>query len=60
MGGNPEREPPFFFMKPADSAFSATEFGENTKTENEGTKHKLATCCRYKDPLPNILLELPL
>jgi len=26
MGGNPEREPPFFFMKPADSAFSATEF----------------------------------
>ena len=28
MGGNPEREPPFFFMKPADSAFSATEFGE--------------------------------
>ena len=34
MGGNPEREPPFFFMKPADSAFSATEFGDNYKTEN--------------------------
>ena len=34
MGGNPEREPPFFFMKPADSAFSATEFGDNTKTES--------------------------
>ena len=30
MGGNPEREPPFFFMKPADSAFSATEFGKQT------------------------------
>lgn len=26
MGGDPEREPPFFFMKPADSALTAREF----------------------------------
>merc|ERR1711892_1466484 len=26
MGGNPDREPPFFFMKPSDSAVSAQDF----------------------------------
>ena len=62
MGGNPEREPPFFFMKPADSAFSATEFGDNTKTESifKMRENIKATCFRYKDPLSNILLQLPL
>ena len=27
MGGNPDREPPFFFMKPSDSVVSALDFG---------------------------------
>ena len=31
MGGNPDREPPFFFMKPADSAVSAQDFGRKMK-----------------------------
>ena len=46
MGGNPEREPPFFFMKPADSAFSATEFGENKHT--------------WKKWVPKVLIIKPL
>ena len=31
MGGNPDREPPFFFMKPSDSAVSAQDFGREIK-----------------------------
>ena len=64
MGGNPEREPPFFFMKPADSAFSATEFGDNNKKTDDFLKMRECThgvtYFRHADPLSNILLQLPL
>ena len=33
MGGDPDREPPFFFMKPADSAITAQDFGNIVVTK---------------------------
>lgn len=32
MGGNPEREPPFFFMKPADAVFTGERMNYPSKT----------------------------
>ena len=52
MGGNPEREPPFFFMKPADSAFSATEFGENKHTWKKWVLINNQTITDTKIPYP--------
>lgn len=34
MGGNPEREPPFFFMKPADAVFTGERMDYPSKTDD--------------------------
>ena len=44
MGGNPEREPPFFFMKPADAILTGSRMDYPSKTSDLQHEIERASC----------------